>query len=102
MTQNQAESALLFDEITFTLDQIARACRRNPEWVVERVESELLCATRDDSAVWLFTSMDLIRARRLASIESSFETNQDAAALIVDLIEENNRLRQKLRLAGLG
>ena len=30
MTQNQAESALLFDEITFTLDQIARACRRNP------------------------------------------------------------------------
>ena len=101
MTTHQPESDVLFEELTLTLDQLARACGRDPDWVIARVESGVLDALKEDNSVWKFTSIALIRARRLASIESSFETDQDTAALVVDLIEENARLRRRLKLAGL-
>ena len=41
-----------------------------------------------------FTSAQLLRARRLADIERTFEANEELAALVVDLIEEVERLRR--------
>jgi chaperone modulatory protein CbpM len=35
-----------------------------------------------------------LRARRLADIERTFEANEELAALVVDLIEEVERLRR--------
>jgi chaperone modulatory protein CbpM len=40
-----------------------------------------------------FTSVQLLRARRLADIERTFDANDELAALVVDLIEEVERLR---------
>jgi chaperone modulatory protein CbpM len=42
-----------------------------------------------------FTSVHLVRARRLAEIERTFEANDELAALVVDLIEEVERLRTR-------
>lgn len=85
---------MLIEELTLTLDEFARACQRDPHWVMMHVESELIGSVRTDKTTVLFTSTDLIRARRLANIESTFDTNEDAAAFIVDLIEEVERLKR--------
>jgi chaperone modulatory protein CbpM len=42
-----------------------------------------------------FTSVQLLRARRLADIERTFDANEELAALVVDLIEEVERLRRR-------
>jgi chaperone modulatory protein CbpM len=101
MTQTNVEAGLLIDEIQLTLDEFARACRRDAQWVRDRIDAELICAAQREAVVMQFSSADLIRARRLASVEAMFEANEDVAGLVVDLIEEVERLRKALVLAKL-
>ena len=94
--------AVLVDEAALTLEELARACAVEPDWVVRRVRTGILLdSAADDSVYWRFTSADLVRARRLYQVERDFDANDDVAALVVDLSEEIRRLRCKLSAAGV-
>lgn len=94
--------AVLVDEAALTLEELARACAVEPDWVVRRVRTGILLdSAADDSVYWRFTSADLVRARRLCQVERDFDANDDVAALVVDLSEEIRRLRCKLSAAGV-
>jgi chaperone modulatory protein CbpM len=101
MTRNDALSGELLDETALTLEELAHACAVEPQWIVERVEADLL----GDGSLHIthsrFTSHDLIRARRLKQLERDFDAVPELAALTVDLIEEVERLRRRLENAGL-
>ena len=102
-TMEQAPvTAVLIDDNALTLEELARACAVDHDWVVRRVRTGILmeCASGDHVS-WRFTSADLVRARRLCQIERDFEANDDVAALVVDLSEEISRLRRKLSAAGV-
>jgi|AntRauTorcE11898_2_1112593.scaffolds.fasta_scaffold36398_3 chaperone modulatory protein CbpM len=101
MTQQHIASGELIDEATLTLDELARACSVETAWVVERIESGLLADGSPYVASWRFTSLDLTRARRMCRLERDFEAAPELAALATDLIEENQRLKERLRAAGL-
>ncbi|MFG6158161.1 chaperone modulator CbpM [Halomonas sp. 1390] len=101
MAQRHIASGELIDEATLTLEELARACSVEVGWVVERIESGLLAYGSPYVASWRFTSRDLTRARRLCQLERDFEAAPELAALAADLIEENQRLKERLRAAGL-
>lgn len=101
MTQQNIASGELIDEATLTLDELARACSVETSWVIERIESGLLADGSPYVASWRFTSHDLSRARRMYRLERDFEAAPELAALATDLIEENQRLKSRLRAAGL-
>ena len=85
-----------------TLDELARACAVEPEWVVHHVQSGILLGRDGTTLETLqFTSVDLGRARRLAQLEKDFDANEDLAALVVDLCDEVRRLKSRLRAAGM-
>lgn len=84
---------VLIDEEGLSPDELARACSVSCEWIERHVEGGLLEVTT--TATTRFTSVQLLRARRLASIERTFEANEELAALVVDLIEEVERLRAR-------
>ena len=84
---------LLVDVSGLTPDELAAACAVSCEWVEHHVREGLLDADRA-SGTFRFTSVQLLRARRLASIERMFDANEEVAALVVDLIEELQRLRR--------
>ena len=91
-------SGVLLDEAALTLEELARACAVEPEWVVQRVRTGILLdGAPPETSGWRFTSIDLVRARRLRQVERDFDANDDVAALVVDLSEEIRRLRNKLR-----
>src|ERR1700761_253682 len=91
-------SGVLLDEAALTLDELARACAVEPDWVVQRVRTGILLdGAPPETSGWRFTSIDLVRARRLRQVERDFDANDDVAALVVDLSEEIRRLRDKLR-----
>ncbi len=48
-------------------------------------------------AQWRFSSQTLVRARRIAHLEHSFDADPQLAALTADLIEEVQMLRRKLQ-----
>jgi chaperone modulatory protein CbpM len=94
-------TGVLLDDAALTVDELARACAVEPEWVVQRVRTGILLDGRQQDSGWRFTSVDLVRARRLRDIELAFDANDELAALVVDLSDEIQRLKARLRAAGL-
>lgn len=99
-------SGVLLDDAALTLEELARACNVEPDWVVRRVHAGIIGAgTATHNLVqvteWRFRSGDLLRARSLLQIERNFDANEDVAALVVDLTEEVRRLRARLHALGL-
>ena len=98
-----AQLGEVLDGSVFSAEELARACGVAPQWVHARVQADVL---QVDSASglalgsWRFDSVTLVRARRIAQLESTFEADPQLAALTADLIEEVIRLRR--RLAALG
>ena len=88
---------VLLEEAALTLDELACACAVDPDWVVQRVHAGVLLAGTDAAPEhWRFTSIDLVRARRVLQVERDFEANEEVAALVVDLSDEVRRLRGML------
>lgn len=93
-------TAVVLDEASFTLEEFARACAVNHEWVVLRVEEGMLLGAGAAAADWRFSGHDLRRARRIRAIERDFDAVPELAALVADLLEEVEGLRARLRRAG--
>lgn len=88
----------LLDETTLTSEELALACCVEQQWVIERVEAGILKGKIKSHEDWRFVSEDLARARKLIFIERSFDADAELAALVADLIEELDQLKQQLRI----
>jgi chaperone modulatory protein CbpM len=95
---NEMTATQLLDEYALGLDEFARACGREPQWVLSMVESDYFGSISSQASAPQFNSDDLIRAKRFVHIASTFETNEEATAFVVDLLEEVARLRHALKL----
>lgn len=95
-------SGVLLDDAALTLEELARACGVEPDWVVTRVRSGILGGQAAVQITeWRFHSPDLLRARSLLRVERDFDANEDVAALVVDLSDEVRRLRARLHALGI-
>lgn len=74
------------------------ACSSVP---IELVEVGILVPQGPEVAAWRFGAVDLMRARRLTRLQRDFGASTEAAAVILDLLDEIERLRAQLRRAGL-
>jgi chaperone modulatory protein CbpM len=93
---------VLLDEAALTVEELARACNVEPDWVVRRVQAGILGGQPAVQLTeWRFRSGDLLRARSLLRVERDFDANEDVAALVVDLGDELRRLRARMRALGL-
>ena len=98
----QALIAVMLEDALLGLEQLASSCTVTREWVIEHVHAGVLLEGADpDPQVWVFTSHDLIRARHLRALERQFDANPELAGLVVDLAEELDRLRARLKRDGL-
>lgn len=86
-------TAIIIDDYRLDLAGLAHSCGVSPEWIIERVQAGLLCVPTLDLSGNCFTSAELTRARRLRNIERSFDANPELAALVVDMMEEIQRLK---------
>lgn len=91
----RVQDAEVLDEAAFSLEEAARACGMEVHWLEERVEAGVL-QVRVSSGEWRFDSATLVRARRVAQLESCFDADPQLAALTADLLEEVARLRRML------
>lgn len=87
---------LLDDTSPLSLEELARICHMAPGWVSERLEAGLLQAD-SQGGHWCFASATVVRARRLAQLEITFDADPHLAALTADLMEEVAHLRQRLQ-----
>ncbi|GAB3541173.1 hypothetical protein GCM10027343_11160 [Noviherbaspirillum agri] len=100
----QEHIALLLDEALLTLEELATSCAVSREWVIEQVEAGVLLAHPEadsDPGQWAFSGREVLRARRLWGIERDFDATPELAGLVADLFDELERMRARLRRAGL-
>ena len=100
MSRNDFVTGQVLEEAALTVEELARACAADPDWVVTRVEAGVLTCIATEPAP-RFTSADLRRARRVRALERDFEADPELAAMVADLIDEVEHLRVRLRRAGL-
>jgi chaperone modulatory protein CbpM len=102
MQEHESVSGTLVDEAALSLDELARACQVEPDWVVRHVHAGVLGTDTHVQVTSLrFRSGDLARARKLLSIERDFDANEQLAALVIDLGDEIRRLRARLHALGI-
>lgn len=86
---------LLGDTACLSVQELAQACRMQVTWVSERLASGLLQGELQGGE-WHCTAATIVRARRLAQLETTFDADPELAALATDLIEEVTNLRQQV------
>jgi chaperone modulatory protein CbpM len=93
--------AATLEDALLSLDELCRVHAVSPQWVVERVEAGLLPPPPGAPRRWRFDAAQLHRVRCMARIERDFDAAPELAALVADLVDELDRLRARLRRAGL-
>ena len=84
-----------------SLEQVAVICRVERNWLIAHRELGLMAHAHPAGDEWRLTSAALARVRRMREIERDFDAEPELAALVADLLEEMDRLRARLRAAGL-
>lgn len=82
------------------LEEFARACGADAQFVRLLVDEGLLVPPVATPA-WRFSGDELARVRRIRRLQRDFEANLASVAVMLDLLDEVERLRTQLRRAGL-
>lgn len=93
--------SVIGDEGVLALEELARACGAEAAWIVELVAVGVLAPQGRETSDWRFRSADLTCARRVARLQRDFGATIEAAAVMIDLLDEIEQLRARLKQAGL-
>ena len=89
---------LLDDQQLLTLAELSRACSMHAEWVISLVDEGILEPQGADVAHWRFACTALPRARTAMRLQRDLGINLAGAALVLDLMEDLENLRARLRI----
>lgn len=93
-------SVLLGEDAWLELDELAQACDAVPAWVVSLVDEGLVQPLLTEPS-WRFGSDELARVRRIQRLQRDFDASLTSVAVMLDLLDEIDRLRTLLYRAGL-
>lgn len=89
------------DDGVLALEELARACGADVEWIVELVAVGVLAPEGRETTDWRFRAADLTCARRVARLQRDFGASMEAAAVMIDLLKQIDQLHARLKQAGL-
>jgi len=89
---------ILGDETQISLAELCRACGISAEQLIALVDQGIVEPQGREPAQWRFYSFSLRRVRCALHLERDLGVNLAGAALAIDLLEELERLRSRLRI----
>lgn len=90
----------LTDDQALDVESFALACGTDIHFVQQLVD-EGLVQPATPQPDWRFSGEQITRVRRIRRLQRDFEANLQSVAVMLDLIQENERLRGLLQRAGL-
>ncbi|MGD2113162.1 MAG: chaperone modulator CbpM [Gammaproteobacteria bacterium] len=91
---------ILEEDVELTLAQLCRSCRLPAEQVYELVEEGVVEPLGRDPAHWRFRGISVRRVHCALRLERDLGVNTAGAALALDLLEEIEAMRARLRRFG--
>ena len=95
-----AQGECLTGEHALELQAFALACCTDVEYVRLLVEEGLLQPVVDQPE-WRFGGEEIARVRRIRRLQRDFEANLQSVAVMLELLNEIERLQAQLRRAGI-
>ena len=95
--QDALTGELLDEETPLSLAQLCRACGLSEDEVVKLVDEGVIEAEGRQRASWRFRAVSLRRVRITCNLKRQLGVNTPGAALALDLLEELEELRARLR-----
>ena len=89
-------------EFELSLADVCKVCGVSEEIVCEFVEEGVVEPTGAEPARWRFHSISIRRIRRAHRLEQDLGVNAAGAALALDLLDELEQLRNRLRKIEIG
>ena len=100
-TQAQLIGFILEEQTELSLDDICRACAVQPHLIIELVHEGVLAPAGDSLRAapdqWHFSGVHLQRARVALRLQNDLGVNLAGAALALELLDELEQLRTRLR-----
>jgi chaperone modulatory protein CbpM len=96
-TVAQLTGILLDEQARLTLAEVSRACAVHAESIVELVEEGVLSPIGAEPHRWRFTGAHMRRARVAVRLQVDLGINVAGAALALQLLDEIEDLRARLR-----
>jgi chaperone modulatory protein CbpM len=87
---------VLEEDVELSLAQLCRACRLPADRVHELVDEGVIEPLGRDPACWRFRGIAVRRVRRAVRLERDLGVNTAGAALVLDLLDELERLRARM------
>ena len=97
MTSKTLTGVLLDEQAELTLHDLCHACSTSTEWVIELVDEGVLEPIGHEQAHWRFSGPSLLRARAAMRMQHDLQINLAGVALALDLMEEIEAMRERLR-----
>lgn len=95
--------AIVVDEtVSFTLDALCRVCQTDRVQLTALVHEGVLDPVGHGPDDWQFSGASLHRARSALRLLRDLELGVVGTALVLDLLDEIDGLKARLRRAGLG
>lgn len=92
-------SGTVLDEHTrFTLVELCVLGKTNAEWIIELVDEGVLEPEGETVSNWRFDAKALKRVQAARRLQQDLRINLPGAALVLDLLDEVESLRQQLHL----
>lgn len=80
----------------FTLTELCRFCRVGQDWIEILVEHGILEPYGSNASDWRFDRFNIARARKSQLLVRNFGLNVAGLALVLDLMDERDKLQRKL------
>ena len=96
----QLAGVVLDEQTPLTLAELSRACSVQVEFIVELVEEGVVAPIGREPESWRFTGAQLRRARMAVRLQRDLDLNLAGAALALQLLDEVEVLRARLRALG--
>jgi chaperone modulatory protein CbpM len=97
MTSKTLTGILLDEQAELSLHDLCHACSASTEWVIELVDEGVLEPIGHEQAHWRFSGLSLLRARAAMRMQRDLQINLAGVALALNLMEEIEAMRERLR-----
>ena len=93
-------TGIVIEEDSLTLGQLCRACGTHADWIICLVEESIIEPQGEDMRLWRFSGASMVRARSALRLQRDLGINLAGIALVLDLMEELESLRARMKTLG--
>lgn len=101
ITKSTLSGTLLDDQAYYSLEEVCSTCCVRIDWVVELVEEGILEPAGDKRSQWLFSGSHVSRLVVARRLQHDLDINLPGVALAIQLLEELDLARARLRAQGV-